>query len=146
MGFLWLFKNRKVIPKLYSDRIDELGDFLHTKIPKIPVLAISKVFSGGWNIGNKRSTMFKKNPLVCIHPCEENGGQTNRFDTRSSTKCAKQSWILVVFWSRRRKGFFGHGWWLDDVGERDYIRFLTWLSSHFTMIDATRVYICTLKS
>ena len=43
-GIFVTFQESKGDPQIECDRIDELGDFLHTKITKIPVLAISKLF------------------------------------------------------------------------------------------------------
>ena len=58
-------------------------------ITKIPCISNFEAFQVV-EIGNKRSTMFKKNPLVCIHPCEPMGvkprGLTQEFYEMCKTK------------------------------------------------------------
>lgn len=140
-GIFVTFQESKGDPQIECDRIDELGDFLHTKIPKIPVL---KVFSGGWNLKywNKRSTMLKTLLFVSIHVNQWGSarGLTQEFYEMCKTKL-NPGGILVT--QAEGEGL-RHGWWSDDVGERDFIKFLTWLSSHFR-IDG-QFNVCTLKS
>ena len=72
MGFV-TFQESNGDPQIECDRIDELGDFLHNKITKIPVLAISEVFR--WlKFAKKRSTMLNKKNLLFVSIHVNQGG------------------------------------------------------------------------
>ena len=93
-GIFVTFQESKGDPQIECDRIDELGDFLHTNnYQNTCILASSKVFS--WLkfeiLAIKDPTMLKKQKtLVCIHPCEPMGvkprGLTQEFYEMCKTK------------------------------------------------------------